>query len=201
MVDSTVAERLLGEEEELRAQVYGLLARLLAAPPDAALLGFLAGLGERETEFGRALLALAERARAAEVEAVADEYHELFVGVGRGELLPYASYYLTGFLYERPLAELRSDLRQLGVARAEGNKEPEDHIASLCEVMAGLVRGAFGDGSLELQRRFFMRHLEPWAGRFFQDLERAQAARFYAPVGSLGRLFVDIERAAFAMAG
>ena len=200
MAEGALAERQLEEEDRTRARVYGLLARYLAAPPDEGLLRMTQGLGEGTTPFGRALAELAARAAEVGVEEARDEYHELFIGLGRGELLPYASYYLTGFLYERPLAELRDDLRTLGVARVDGNKEPEDHIATLCEIMAGLIEGLYGDGTLDLQRRFFARHLEPWAGRFFTDLERAQAARLYAPLGSVGRLFVDIERAAFAMA-
>jgi len=200
MVEDALADRRLDEEDHTRARVYGLLARYLAAPPDADLLQLTRGLGESGTPFGRALAELAARAAEASVESAREEYHELFIGLGRGELLPYASYYLTGFLYERPLAELRDDLRTLGIARVEQNKEPEDHIATLCEIMAGLIEGRYGDGTLDLQRRFFARHLEPWAGRFFTDLERAKAARLYAPLGSVGRLFVDIERAAFAMA-
>ncbi len=186
------------EEEQLRLATYRLLSRYLAAPADAALLELTAGFSGNESAFGRALDELAACAREADPERVRDEYTELFIGIGRGELLPYASYYLTGFLNERPLAELREDLERLGIARREGNPEPEDHIASLLEVMAGLVSGEF-EGGLEVQRSFFTRHIDPWAGRFFADLEAAGSAWLYRPVGSLGRLFMEIERTAFAM--
>lgn len=185
------------DEDALRGCVYRLLARLLAAPPDEPALAVARGLAGDATPFGAALEALARVARTTTPEAAAAEYHDLFVGLGRGELVPYASYYLTGFLNERPLAAVRGDLARLGLARAGGSCEPEDHAASLCEAMARLIEGGRG---LDVQRGFFDRHLSPWAGKFFADLERARAARFYMPVGTLGRVFVEIESAAFAMA-
>ena len=112
--------------------------------------------------------------------------------------MPYGSYYLTGFLHERPLARLRQDLAELGIARSEGNAEPEDHIATLCEVMAGLVDGHFPAASAADQG-MFERHLSPWAGRFFADLERAETADFYRRVGTVGRIFIEIEMEAFAL--
>mgnify|MGYP003870625307 FL=1 len=188
------------EVDRLRAVTWRLLAKLLAAPPDEATLATVARLGEAGSELGEALLELARAARASTVEAAREEYDELFIGVGRGELVPYASFYRTGFLNERPLALLRADLATLGIARAPGNPEPEDHAASLCEVMAGLLEGRFGPaGEAEVQR-FFDRHLEPWIGRFFADLEAARSARLYRPVGTVGRLFVEIERAGFRLA-
>ena len=187
-------------EERLRAHQYQLLARFLAAPPDAALLRLAAAFTGDDTEFGQALGTLARLAARFTPVAAAEEYHDLFIGVPRGELLPYASYYLTGFLYERPLAKLRVDMARLGIARAAEVKEPEDHIAALCDMMAGLITGAFGR-PLDLlgQRAFFDAHLAPWAERFFQDLEGARAAMLYAPIGTLGRLFLGIEQAAFRM--
>ncbi|WP_135465987.1 TorD/DmsD family molecular chaperone [Crenalkalicoccus roseus] len=179
-----------------RARLFALLARLLAEAPDVALLGRLRRLaGEEGTPLGRALAALADAAARAEPGALEREYFDLFIGLGRGELLPYASYYLTGFLHERPLAELRGDLARLGVARAAGVAEPEDHIAFLCETLAGLLEGRLGPGA-EAAGPFFARHLRPWAGRFFADLEAAEAARFYRAVGTLGRVTIEIEQAA-----
>jgi len=132
---------------------------------------------------------------------VAREYHDLFIGLGRGELLPYASYYLTGFLHEKPLADLRSALAKLGVERAAAVKEPEDHIAALCEVMAGLIVGTFGaPAPVAQQRELFDGFITPWAERFFRDLETAQSAYLYAAVGRVGRLFLHIEQTAFAIA-
>ena len=183
-----------------RAQEYALLAALLARPPDAALLKRLAKLESDGTPLGLAHRALAGAAAETDAAAVAREYFELFIGVGRGELLPYGSYYLTGFLHERPLARLRADLADLGVERVEGQCEPEDHAAIICEIMAGLVAGEFIAPG-ERQRRIFDRHLAPWMARFFADLEAAKAAEFYRPVGAIGRFFIEIETKAFALPG
>ncbi len=191
---------MTAEEEAARAGLYRLLSAWLARPPGLELVAQTARLGG-PGPLGEALAALAAAAREAEPAELEREYHELFIGLGRGELVPYASYYRTGFLYEKPLAELRAELERLGVARREGNHEPEDHVASVLEVMAGLVAGRFGDGSLGLQRSFFARHMEPWMGRFFHDLERARAARVYGHIGRVGRLFMEVERVAFGLEG
>ncbi len=181
-----------------RAQEYALLSALLARAPDAALLKRLAGLRGDASPLGIAHVALAEAASRTSTEKVEREFFDLFIGVGRGELMPYGSYYLTGFLHERPLARLREDLRQFGIERTEGNAEPEDHAATLCEIMAGLAGGRLGSkagGDQEI----FEGHMAPWMGRFFSDLERAETANFYRSVGTIGRLLVDIETEAFAL--
>jgi TorA maturation chaperone TorD len=126
------------------------------------------------------------------------EYFHLFIGVGRGEILPYASYYLTGFLHERPLARLREDLGKIGIERSEGVHEPEDHAAILCEIMAGVVGGRF-PAPEDADRDLFIRHLAPWIGRFFSDLEQAGSAQLYRHVGRLGKVFIEIETEAFAL--
>ena len=188
-------------EDELRASQYRLLARFLAKPPDSSLLNLVSGFSGDETELGKALALLARLARSTTPEKASEEYHELFIGMGRGELLPYGSYYLTGFLNEKPLAELRQAMGLFGIARAEGTSEPEDHIAALCDMMAGLIMGDFGEPQdLAEQKRFFDRHMSPWAGRFFGDLEKAKAAALYTPIGTLGRVFMEIETTAFDMA-
>lgn len=187
-------------EDALRAQLYRLLSRLLAAPPDRDLLALVAGMTGDDTPLGRGVRALAERAGEAAPKAVANEYADLFIGIGRGELVPFASYYLTGFLNEKPLARLRGEMARLGIARAEHVKEPEDHIAALCEMMAGLIEGSFDDPApLSAQRRFFDNHLVAWAPQFFADLESAKAAVLYAPVGAIGQAFMAIEATAFTM--
>ena len=201
----TVAEAAstveIADEERLRAAWYRMLARLLAKPPGTRLLGQLAGLDGDDTEFGTALGALAAAAQAASPNALEKEYFDLFVGVGSGELVPYGSYYLAGFLQEKPLAKLRGDMRLLGIARSAGVREPEDHIAALCDMMAGLITGAFGaPADLATQHRFFHEHIGSWAPRFFEDLEAARSAAFYMPVGSLGRAFMAVEAQAFEMA-
>jgi TorA maturation chaperone TorD len=173
----------------------------LRSPPTADGLRGVSALKGDDSELGRAMKVLAAAARAAQPEAVEDEYHTLFIGVGGGELTPYTSYYLTGFTYEKPLAKLRIDMGKLGIGRAEDVSEPEDHIAALCEMMAGLITGAFGaPADLATQQRFFDTHVAPWAKRFFEDLEAANSAAFYMPVGTIGKLFMGIEAQAFEMA-
>ena len=113
--------------------------------------------------------------------------------------MPYGSYYLTGFLNERPLARLRDDLARLGIERVQGEVEPEDHAAVLCEIMAGLADGRF-EAPAGADHELFEKHLAPWIGRFFADLEQAKAAEFYRRVGAVGRLFIEIESKAFALA-
>jgi TorA maturation chaperone TorD len=186
------------EVDAARAREYALLATLLARAPDATLLARLAGLRGDASPLGLAHVALAEAAAATTVEGAAREFFDLFIGIGRGELLPYGSYYLSGFLNERPLARLREDLARLGIERREGNHEPEDHAAIMCEIMAGLACGTF-DQPAGADRALFERHLAPWVGRFFADLETADAADFYRHVGALGRLFITIESEAFAL--
>ncbi|HUF86163.1 MAG TPA: molecular chaperone TorD family protein [Thermohalobaculum sp.] len=191
----------LAEEDVLRAGVYDLLGALLARPPKRDLIDRVARLEGDSGELGRAVKALARLAKATTEQAAEREFFNLFIGVGRGELLPYASYYMTGFLNEKPLALLRRDMAQRGIGRAPNVFEPEDNIASLCEMMAGLILGRFGaPASLTGQRDFFAAHLGPWAGHFFADLEGAKGSVLYAPVGALGRAFVEIEREAFRLA-
>jgi len=196
----SLTDRAIDDTVVARAQEYALLAALLAGPPDAALLQSLAKLEGDGTALGLAHEALASAAAGNDAAAIAREYFDLFIGVGRGKLLPYGSYYLTGFLHERPLARLCADLVDLGIERVEGRCEPEDHASILCEIMAGLVAGEFA-ASVERQRHFFDRHLAPWMARFFADLETERAAGFYLPVGAIGRLFIEIETQAFALPG
>lgn len=188
------------EVDFARSQEYALLAALLARAPQADLLARLSRLGGDASPLGIAHVALAEAASRVRPDAIEREYFDLFIGLGRGELLPYGSYYLTGFLNERPLARLRDDLASFGVERVEGNYEPEDHAATLCEIMAGLAGGRFPapEGA---ERRLFDKHMAPWIGRFFADVEKAEAADFYRQVGTLGRVFVEIETEAFALPG
>jgi TorA maturation chaperone TorD len=190
----------IADEDQSRAQLYALLGSLLTAAPDAERLAALAPLDGDGSELGQALAALGAAARRMEPSRIADEFQDVMVGVTRGEVIPYASYYLTGFLHAKPLANLRGDMARLGIAHKEGVPEPEDHIGSLCEMMAGLITGQFdAAATLIEQRRFFEAHIAPWAPRFFADLEAAKSAAFYMPVGKLGRTFIDIEIQAFAL--
>ena len=145
----------VSEEELARAYPYQLLSRLLASAPDQQVLDLLKPLANDGTAFGAALGELGDAARLADPELCRREYHELFIGVGRGELVPFGSFYLTGFLHEKPLAKLRGDLKLLGIGRQDDVHEPEDHIAALCEVMAGLITGELAETDLSEQKRFF----------------------------------------------
>jgi TorA maturation chaperone TorD/DNA-binding transcriptional regulator YdaS (Cro superfamily) len=185
------------EIDQLRAAEYDLLSLLLGKAPDAATLARVATLKGDVSDLG---VAHVELAAAAEMDerAASREFFDLFIGLGRGEVLPYASYYLTGFLHERPLARVRADFDLLGIERAGPSREPEDHIAILLEVMANLARGAF-DTDFAMQARFFERHLKPWSARMFADLEVSKSAKFYRAVGRLGRVFMELESEAFTL--
>lgn len=183
--------------DHLRAAEYGLLSLLLGRAPDAETLSRIARLKGDASDLGMAHVELAAAAERDGGDA-SREFFDLFIGLGRGELLPYASYYLTGFLHERPLARVREDFELLGIERAGLSREPEDHIAILLEVMGGLARGEF-DADFATQVRFFERHLKPWAARMFADLEMSRSAKFYRAVGRVGRVFMELESEAFAL--
>ncbi|OUS35763.1 molecular chaperone TorD [Rhodobacterales bacterium 56_14_T64] len=184
----------VAEEDRLRADLYNFLGLLLAAPPDQMLLEQTAGLSGDDGDLGTAINALAKVANLSKPGTVESEFNKLFIGLGRGELLPYASYYLTGFLNEKPLAALRRDMAVRGMTRAQNVYEPEDNIASLMEMMGALIVGRFGEpASLSDQKTFFNKHIGPWAGHFFSDLESAKNSVLYASVGAVGRVFMAIE--------
>ena len=192
------SNRDIDEIDLLRAAEYGLLSLLLGKAPDSETLARVAQLKGDASDLGMAHIELAAVASATDDRAANKEFFDLFIGLGRGELLPYASYYLTGFLHERPLARVRGDLDLLGIERAGTSREPEDHVAILMEVMAGLARGDF-EAEFAEQARFFERHLKPWAARMFADLEMSGTAKFYRAVGRVGRVFMELESEAFTL--
>jgi TorA maturation chaperone TorD len=199
--DSLPTPEPLDEIDEIdvaRAQEYSLLSSLLARSPDARMLSRLAELRGDESPLGLAHTALANAAARTDAEITAREHFNLFVGLGRGELLPYASYYLTGFLHGRPLAKLRQALQRIGIERMNGQTEPEDHAAILLEIMAGLTSGEL-PAPKGTDREIFDDHLAPWITGFFSDLEKSASADFYAVVGTLGRTFVEIETKGFLL--
>ena len=182
-----------------RAREYALLATLLWRGPDAGLIARLALLRGDASPLGRTHSALAEAAAKASVESVRAEYFQIFEGVGRSQILPYASFYLTGSLHGRPLVRLRETLQGLGIERTECHSEPEDHAAFLCEVMADLAGGQIA-APADAERAIFETHLAPWIRRFFTDLEHIDCAAFYRRVGAVGRTFMGIESEAFRFA-
>ena len=200
----TTGNRDIPEEDLRRAHLYGLLSRVLAEPMSDETLEIVRSLeGESDdTLLGKALAALGAIGVRTARGAAGEEYSLLFYGMGGGgELLPYGSNYLTGALYEKPLADLRGAMAELGIADSGLSKEPEDHIAFLCEIMHGLITGAFGEpADLAAQAKFFKAHLVPWGGKFFEDLESAKTAVLYMPVGTIGKLFMAIEGEAFEIA-
>ena len=184
-------------EGRLRADTYAMLASLLSAPPTRDLLHRLEGIESGPDDgdpgaIGEAWQQIRHAAAHAGVESLDDEYHDLFIGLGRGEVVPYASWHLTGFLMEQPLSDLRDEFKSLGIESDQQQKDPEDHIAAVCEAMALIIRADDIDESRELG--FFTRHIHPWAGKFFCELQATESARFYRAVGVLGQRFVELEK-------
>lgn len=196
---------LQDETDAIRVQAYRLLARLLSRPPDATLLAAMAGIeADTETEFGRATRTLAQAAASADPDETARAFNRLFIGLELGEVTPYASWYLEGMLHGTPLIRMRDDLARLGLSRADGICEPEDHAAVALDTLAGLIDGsatASGRPASEgVQAGFFQRHVAPWMPRLFTDIRRAEAAPpFYAALAAFGAVFLEIEDQAFAL--
>src|SRR5258708_36999022 len=187
------------EVDLARAAEYSLLATLLVRSPNAEMLSRLAELRGDDSRLGLARSAVGRAAARTDAEITARDYLALFVGLGRAELMAYASHYLTGFLHGRPLAKLRETLRRIGIERVETQSEPEDHAAILLEIMAGLASGEIA-APPGTDREIFDNHLAPWIARFFSDLEKTSSVDFYAVVGTLGRTFTEIESQGFLVA-
>ncbi|MEK9803990.1 MAG: molecular chaperone TorD family protein [Curvibacter sp.] len=192
------------DEETARAEVYGLLAALYYAPPGVELLEQLRVAATEAPAEGGFLeepwRGLVSAARELDLAAVTAEYHALFGGVGKPEVYLFASHYLSGFLNEKPLAQLRSDLAALGLARDEALPETEDHIAYLCEVMRYLIAGDdVAVANLTKQREFFVDHLQPWVAQLCDALEGHPRARFYAALAGFTRAFASVEQQGFDM--
>lgn len=186
--------------EQARADVYRLLGALLAGPPAAPLIEMLRNITVGEDDNAAAMTAawqaLQGAAEQAAPAALEEEYFNLFIGLGRGELVPYASFYIHGLLMEKPLASLRNELAGLGITRRAGVAEPEDHAAAVCEVMGMTIAGH----RLHLQQSaFFERYVDSWMGNFFDDLVKAEAAGFYRAVALLGQQFLAVERQYFSL--
>jgi TorA maturation chaperone TorD len=184
----------MDEIDTIRAQNYQLLALLMGKAPTQELLEILKSIKGDASEMGLAYIALGQAANESSEEKIGREFFNLFVGVGRGEYLPYCSFYLTGFLHEKPLAKVREDMKRLGIERADMLYEPEDHIAILCEVMAELVMSDENEA-----KAFFNNHLKPWGARFFAEIEIGMNAKFYQAVGQFGRTFMEIEAEAYKL--
>lgn len=183
----------MNHEQEWRAQHYALLASLLSTPPEQELLNNIAAVEvtEPESVMGQAWQQLCQAASEVQTEQVKQEFHALFIGLTQGEIVPYGSFYQTGFLHEEPLARLRQDLHQLGLERQQDKKEPEDHIAGEFDVMR-LILTAQGTPVVDAPT-FFRRHILPWAEAFFADLAAADSAQFYRELANFGANFIKLE--------
>ena len=185
------------EDFRFRANYYYLLSKLLSEPPTQDTLRSVALYGVPNADANNSFLitlnALAQAAGAKpQIQALDDEYHDLFIGVGRGELVPYGSWYLTGMLMDKPLSLVRQDLKALGIERIKNNREPEDHVAALFDIM-GILIECDDEYQFKAQQTMFEKHLKPWIRRFFKDLAAARKANFYKKVGEFGIEFIAFE--------
>lgn len=189
----------IDEEQRYRASAYSLLAGLFRSPPDQAILDQLSGLGSSDENGDDLMLAMSTLALSAQrhkPDTIEEEFYQLFIGLGKGEVVPYGSWYLTGFLMEKPLSHLRDDLSRLGFQRSDDVVEPEDHIAALCEVMSLMI----GDGAdLDIQRQFFQTHMLNWMESFFDDLGEAGSSVFYKAVARFGTAYIALEKQYLSM--
>tara|TARA_Y100001954_G_C15754003_1_gene575287 strand:- start:500 stop:1111 length:612 start_codon:yes stop_codon:yes gene_type:complete len=193
-------ENSISEVDKIRSDMYLFLSGVLQREPSDDLVEEYNNLDGDKTRIGKAFNILSDLSKKVSPSDIRNEYQNLFIGVGRGELLPFGSFYITGFLHDKPLASIRRDLNAMGIKRGDDFKEPEDHIACLCEIMSGMIIGEYGKYfSVPEQKSFFTKHIQPWAEHFFTDLEGAKSAIFYSPVGTIGKLFMKIEEEAFLM--
>ncbi|AYO19927.1 molecular chaperone [Vibrio owensii] len=184
------------QEQTLRTEIYLVLSALFRSAPSEEMIEFLTSLEVEPSESAmqKAWIALQQAAKDSNREALEDEYQDLFIGIGRGEVMPFGSWHMTGAMMEKPLAEIRHDLELLGFERDENVKEPEDHIAALCEVMSMLT----GEEE-DLQQAVFNKHIAPWFNSFTQQLENAESASFYKPVAQLCEAFLTLEQVRFSV--
>ncbi len=184
------------QEQTLRTEIYLVLSALFRSAPSEEMIEFLTSLEVEPSESAmqKAWIALQQAAKDSNREALEDEYQDLFIGIGRGEVMPFGSWHMTGAMMEKPLAEIRHDLELLGFERDENVKEPEDHIAALCEVMSMLT----GEEE-DLQQAVFNKHIAPWFNSFTQQLENAESASFYKPAAQLCEAFLTLEQVRFTV--
>ncbi|MFM2585133.1 TorD/DmsD family molecular chaperone [Vibrio campbellii] len=184
------------QEQTLRTEIYLVLSALFRSAPSEEMIEFLTSLEVEPSESAmqKAWIALQQAAKDSNREALENEYQDLFIGIGRGEVMPFGSWHMTGSMMEKPLAEIRHDLELLGFERDENVKEPEDHIAALCEVMSMLT----GEEE-DLQQAVFNKHIAPWFSSFTQQLENAESANFYKPAAQLCEAFLTLEQVRFSV--
>jgi TorA maturation chaperone TorD len=192
------------DEETARAEVYGLLAALYYAPPTADLMAQLRVAVTQAPHEGGLLeeswCELVAASRAITDAQAANEYTQLFGGVGKPEVYLFGSHYLSGFLNEKPLVRLRTDLAKIGIERDEGMTETEDHLAYCCEVMRFLIAGEdVAVSNLKQQKSFFGDHVQPWVMQMCDALLAHPRAKLYAKLAEFTRVFVNVEQQGFDM--
>ena len=205
-IDSVLAAQLSNslDEETARSELYGILASVLYASPAIELIAQIR-VAATDTPAAGAFLEEPWRnfvgvTRSMSDQAIKDEYDALFGGVGKPEVYLYGSHYLSGFLNEKPLARLRTELHSLGLERSEVMSDTEDHFAYLCEVMRYLIAGEdVAIANLTRQREFFSTHIQPWVSLMCDDIQNNSKAKFYASLAELTRAFMGIEAQGFDM--
>ena len=195
--------RTVGAEDQVRADFYALLASLFYRGPDERLLQSIVIAGEPTAEASDELLkawrALSQASAVVSQEAVGEEYESVFVGVGRAPVLLFGSFYIAGFMMEKPLVALRNDLAALGFARNDDANESEDHLAALCDVMRALILGDLADAPADVavQKQFFAKHIQPWAGKCCDAIQANEQTNYYRRVAAFTKVFFEIEAEAF----
>jgi TorA maturation chaperone TorD len=194
-------------EEQARADVYALLSNLFYWPPSKELLSTIACSkaicnDDHISGFCEAWCALQQAAANADAETVKEEFDTAFIGTGRQPVMLYGSFYLAGFLNEKPLAQLRDELTQMGLGRSGNSHETEDHISALCDVMRFLIVGDQDTppAALEAQRDFFLRHIKSWNTQLCDAVDNAKDTHFYKHVARFAREFFDLENDSFGIA-
>ena len=200
----TEGESTLSEEDQARANLYGVLARLWYAAPDRELLDALARSASLMEDAGDTALAVAWRALARSAaesspDEVTCEYDSLFIGTGSAEITLYCSHYLTETGRERIVVALRDELLEVGLGRASGTHEPEDHLSGLLEVMRHLVVQGSDVPQIDFQKGFFLRYIQSSYAALTDAVTRSGGANFYKDVARLTRAFLDVESQSFDM--
>lgn len=192
------------EEDQARADIYALIARLFYAGPDAALLAAIAGAGamagaDETAPLATAWRALGAAAAAMDAEAAQEEYDHVFVGTGKAEITPYASHYLAESMQERVLVRLRVSLAEMGLAKNRSAVEYEDHFSGLCEVMRHLIAAGSGDVAVQEQKVFFMEYIAFWYAELCAAAMASPNTNFYKHAAGFTKAFLDVERSSFEL--
>lgn len=200
MSSPTPAGAALAPEDEARAALYGLIARLFYAAPDSAVLAQIvdADAFEGDSAVARAWAALVGASRSAFPVMLEQEHTDLFVGTGKAEVTPYLTHYTIKYATDNPLVDLRQQLARWGLGRRETAYEPEDHIAGVFETMRFAI--AVQQRNPAEQKDFFDTYVYRGTLGFCDAVNASPKSVFYKLVADFTREFVALENAAFEMA-